>query len=188
MTTSAGQGRARAARLAAEPAPAAEARSAERRRAQKRERAARPAATAANSRVWTRPPAGRPAAAGTAARPVVGAAAQTAAHSADGAAIPSAASRFCFLSHRGANLPVPTHFGRSRARAKLCGMPHSHETGREPTGTSSAAQEYLACLRNLVASGQHATVTTVARRLHVSPQAASEMVQRLRGEGLVELS
>ena len=82
--------------------------------------------------------------------------------------------------------PIPV--GRSRARDKLSGMPHSHETGREPTGTSSAAQEYLACLRNLVASGQHATVTTVARRLHVSPQAASEMVQRLRGEGLVELS
>jgi len=67
-------------------------------------------------------------------------------------------------------------------------MPHTHDPGREPTGTSSAAQEYLACVRNLVASGQHATVTTVARRLHVSPQAASEMVQRLRGEGLVELS
>src|SRR5206468_1515582 len=50
------------------------------------------------------------------------------------------------------------------------------------------AQEYLACLRNLVASEQHATVTTLARRLHVSPQAASEMVQRLRSEGLVELS
>lgn len=41
-------------------------------------------------------------------------------------------------------------------------------------------------LRNLIASGQKATVATVARRLGVSPQAASEMVGRLRSEGLVE--
>ena len=53
-------------------------------------------------------------------------------------------------------------------------------------GTRTAAtQEYLAAVRNLVASDQKATMATVARRLNVSPQAASEMIGRLRGEGLV---
>jgi DtxR family Mn-dependent transcriptional regulator len=51
--------------------------------------------------------------------------------------------------------------------------------------TSRATQEYLVCLRNLVSSGQRATITAVARRLQVSPQAASEMVGRLRADGLV---
>jgi DtxR family Mn-dependent transcriptional regulator len=54
-----------------------------------------------------------------------------------------------------------------------------------PTRATQATQEYLVTLRNLVASGQRASVATLARRLHVSPQAASEMVGRLRGEGLV---
>ena len=48
-----------------------------------------------------------------------------------------------------------------------------------------ATQEYLVTLRNLVSSEQPATVSSLARRLEVSPQAASEMVHRLRGEGLV---
>ena len=52
---------------------------------------------------------------------------------------------------------------------------------------TAATQEYLATLRNLVASNQKATVATMARRLNVSPQAVSEMIGRLRGEGLVEI-
>ncbi len=50
---------------------------------------------------------------------------------------------------------------------------------------TAATQEYLAALRNLVASNQKATIATIARRLNVSPQAASEMMSRLRSEGLV---
>jgi DtxR family Mn-dependent transcriptional regulator len=52
---------------------------------------------------------------------------------------------------------------------------------------TAATQEYLATLRNLIASNQKATVATVARRLNVSPQAVSEMIGRLRTEGLVEV-
>jgi len=52
---------------------------------------------------------------------------------------------------------------------------------------TAATQEYLAALRNLVASNQKATVGTLSRRLNVSPQAVSEMIGRLRAEGLVEL-
>jgi DtxR family transcriptional regulator, Mn-dependent transcriptional regulator len=52
---------------------------------------------------------------------------------------------------------------------------------------TAATQEYLAALRNLVASNQKATVATLARRLNVSPQAVSEMVARLKTEGLVDV-
>ncbi len=52
---------------------------------------------------------------------------------------------------------------------------------------TAATQEYLAALRNLVASNQKATIATLARRLNVSPQAVSEMIGRLRGEGLVDV-
>jgi DtxR family Mn-dependent transcriptional regulator len=41
-------------------------------------------------------------------------------------------------------------------------------------------------LRNLVSSGRRGTITGLARILHVTPQAASEMVHRLVAEGLVE--
>jgi len=41
-------------------------------------------------------------------------------------------------------------------------------------------------LRNLISSGRRATITGLARLLHVTPQAASEMVHRLIAEGLVE--
>ena len=54
--------------------------------------------------------------------------------------------------------------------------------------TTQATQEYLVTLRNLIASDQRASVAMLARRLHVSPQAASEMVGRLRNEGLIEQS
>src|SRR4051795_10868511 len=58
-----------------------------------------------------------------------------------------------------------------------------------PSGNArtAATQEYLATVRNLVASNQKATIATLARRLNVSPQAVSEMIGRLRGEGLVEV-
>jgi DtxR family Mn-dependent transcriptional regulator len=52
---------------------------------------------------------------------------------------------------------------------------------------TAATQEYLATLRNLVASNQKATIATMARRLNVSPQAVSEMIGRLRTEGLVQV-
>jgi DtxR family Mn-dependent transcriptional regulator len=52
---------------------------------------------------------------------------------------------------------------------------------------TAATQEYLAALRNLIASNQKATVATLARRLDVSPQAVSEMIGRLRNEGLVDV-
>ena len=58
-------------------------------------------------------------------------------------------------------------------------------SGHRATHTTQATQEYLITLRNLIASNQRANVATLARRLHVSPQAASEMVGRLRSEGLV---
>jgi DtxR family Mn-dependent transcriptional regulator len=59
-----------------------------------------------------------------------------------------------------------------------------------PSGNArtAATQEYLAALRNLVASNQKATAATLARRLNVTPQAVSEMIGRLRAEGLVEVA
>lgn len=51
--------------------------------------------------------------------------------------------------------------------------------------SSVAAQEYLVTLRNLISGGHHASVSTIARRLHVTPQAASEMIRRLTADGLV---
>jgi DtxR family Mn-dependent transcriptional regulator len=59
---------------------------------------------------------------------------------------------------------------------------HQHRT---QVGTSRATQEYLVTLRNLSSSGQKATSALLARRLEVSPQAVSEMVARLRAEGLI---
>ena len=56
---------------------------------------------------------------------------------------------------------------------------------RQPATASRATQEYLVVIRNLISSGQPATVATVARRLEVTPQAVSEMVTRLRAEHLI---
>jgi len=55
----------------------------------------------------------------------------------------------------------------------------------DPEVVSGASQDYLVCVRNLLNSGERATVSGVARRMGVSPQAASEMIARLRGDGLV---
>jgi DtxR family transcriptional regulator, Mn-dependent transcriptional regulator len=75
-----------------------------------------------------------------------------------------------------------------RAVARPFGPPvypaHDMGSAREAPITS-ATQEYLVTLRNLVSSGQPATSAGIARRLGVSPQAASEMIHRLRAEGLV---
>ena len=57
--------------------------------------------------------------------------------------------------------------------------------GAPEAALTAATQEYLVTLRNLMSSEQPATVSGLARRLQVSPQAASEMIQRLRSEGLV---
>jgi DtxR family transcriptional regulator, Mn-dependent transcriptional regulator len=54
-----------------------------------------------------------------------------------------------------------------------------------PATASRASQEYLVALRNISSSGQQTTITALARRLEVTPQAASEMVTRLRADGLV---
>lgn len=58
--------------------------------------------------------------------------------------------------------------------------------GTRDATLTPATQEYLVTLRNLVSSEQPATVSGLARRLQVSPQAASEMIHRLRAEGLVD--
>jgi DtxR family Mn-dependent transcriptional regulator len=54
----------------------------------------------------------------------------------------------------------------------------------QPAPVSGASGEYLVALRNLLASGERPTTAALARRLHVTPQAASEMVRRLAGDGL----
>jgi len=40
-------------------------------------------------------------------------------------------------------------------------------------------------MRHLIASGRPPTISAIARRMEVSPQAASEMIARLRADGLV---
>ena len=57
--------------------------------------------------------------------------------------------------------------------------------GREIAPASTASQEYLVSLRNLISSGQRGTIAALARRLHVTPQAVSEMVHRLKADGLI---
>ena len=52
---------------------------------------------------------------------------------------------------------------------------------------SAAAQEYLLTLRVMAGDGSHVKAAQVARRMHVSVQAASEMVSRLSADGLVEV-
>jgi len=80
---------------------------------------------------------------------------------------------------------VTTHSYAATIGTRAADYPRFMSAPR-PAHTTQATQEYLVTLRNLIASGQHATVATVARRLGVSPQAASEMVGRLRSEGLVK--
>ncbi len=52
---------------------------------------------------------------------------------------------------------------------------------------SEAAQAYLLTLRSMEGSGTQPMTAALARRMHVSVQAASEMVGRLSTDGLVEV-
>lgn len=55
----------------------------------------------------------------------------------------------------------------------------------ESAAPTTASLEYLVTLRNTIASGQPGTVAALARTLHISPQATSEMIHRLVADGLV---
>lgn len=52
---------------------------------------------------------------------------------------------------------------------------------------SEAAQAYLLTLRSMEGGGTQPMTASLARRMHVSVQAASEMVSRLSADGLVEV-
>jgi DtxR family Mn-dependent transcriptional regulator len=56
---------------------------------------------------------------------------------------------------------------------------------RPQSDLSNAAQEYLLALRTLAGNDARITASMVARRLGVTTQAASEMLRRLAGDGLV---
>jgi DtxR family Mn-dependent transcriptional regulator len=58
----------------------------------------------------------------------------------------------------------------------------------EGAALSDAAQAYLLALRSMTGDGAATMVSLLARRMGVSTQAASEMVTRLAGEGLVQIS
>jgi DtxR family Mn-dependent transcriptional regulator len=62
--------------------------------------------------------------------------------------------------------------------------------GRRPEDPplSEAAQGYLLALRSMTGDGSPTMASVLARRMHVSTQASSEMVTRLAGEGLVKIS
>jgi DtxR family Mn-dependent transcriptional regulator len=55
----------------------------------------------------------------------------------------------------------------------------------EPAAPTTASLEYLVTLRNTIASGHPGTIASLARHLHVSSQAASEMVHRLVADAFV---
>ena len=63
-------------------------------------------------------------------------------------------------------------------------MNRQHDTSHPP---SEAAQAYLLTLRSMEESGTAPITASLARRMHVSVQAASEMVSRLSVDGLVEV-
>ena len=57
-----------------------------------------------------------------------------------------------------------------------------------PARLSESAQAYLLTLRSLTGEGATTSISAVARRMHLSTQAASQMVSRLAAEGLLFLS
>ncbi|MCY7419565.1 MAG: metal-dependent transcriptional regulator, partial [Chloroflexi bacterium] len=59
-----------------------------------------------------------------------------------------------------------------------------HDASHPP---SAAAQAYLLTLRSMEGSGTSPMTASLSRRMHVSVQAASEMVSRLAVDGLVEV-
>lgn len=72
--------------------------------------------------------------------------------------------------------------------ARACGgydqaVSHRHSQ----TDLSDAAQIYLLTLRSMAGAGASSTTAGLARRMHVSTQAASEMVNRLAHDGWVEV-
>ncbi|MFN8517976.1 MAG: metal-dependent transcriptional regulator [Chloroflexota bacterium] len=62
-----------------------------------------------------------------------------------------------------------------------------HRHHDDTPAVSEAAQVYLLTLRSMEGSGTQPMTASLARRMHVSVQAASEMVSRLSAEGLVEV-
>lgn len=61
---------------------------------------------------------------------------------------------------------------------------HGHAS---PAEVSEAAQVYLLTLRSMTGAGFPVMTSALARRMHVSTQAASEMIARLGNDGLVEV-
>lgn len=62
-----------------------------------------------------------------------------------------------------------------------------HRHRDDAHAVSEAAQAYLLTLRSMEGGGPQPMTASLARRMHVSVQAASEMVSRLAAEGLVEV-
>ena len=62
------------------------------------------------------------------------------------------------------------------------------ETQAEETPLSEAAQHYLLAVRAMTDGDTTTQASVLARSLHVSPQAASEMLARLTAEGLVQVA
>jgi Mn-dependent DtxR family transcriptional regulator len=78
---------------------------------------------------------------------------------------------------------VPT----PRSRRGLIGYhPHVTRHHDDPHAVSEAAQAYLLTLRSMEGSGTQPMTASLSRRMHVSVQAASEMVSRLSADGLVD--
>jgi hypothetical protein len=57
-----------------------------------------------------------------------------------------------------------------------------------PSELSESAQIYLLTLRSMAGAGIPAMTAALARRMHVSTQAASEMVARLGHDGLIDIA
>jgi DtxR family Mn-dependent transcriptional regulator len=62
-----------------------------------------------------------------------------------------------------------------------------HRHHDDPHAVSEAAQVYLLTLRSMEGGGTRPMTASLARRMHLSVQAASEMVGRLASDGLVEV-
>ena len=64
---------------------------------------------------------------------------------------------------------------------------HGHGSHESSTEVSEAAQIYLLTMRSMAGAGLPVMTASLARRMHVSTQSASEMVARLANDGLVEI-
>jgi DtxR family Mn-dependent transcriptional regulator len=63
----------------------------------------------------------------------------------------------------------------------MTGTSHDHRIELSP-----AVVDYVVALRNIASSGETTTASGLARRLGVSPQAASEMIRKLVADGLAQ--